>query len=190
MGRPTDSPKISRVTARIDIDTKKYLINTVKNTISIKQKQSAAQFWNCWKTYNRAWRSSTQSKRICRFPPVRSPRRRKHIKTCFPFSSTYLLKKWKEAAPSRERISRFPSRQLSKRQLQRKYYTTYINAPCEKWRCRSAKGIFPMLPSFKAWNFAIRLKLFYHMQSFKQTIARNKTLCYNAKEIKFSYAIR
>ena len=98
MGRPTDSPKISRVTARIDIDTKKYLINTVKNTISIKQKQSAAQFWNCWKTYNRAWRSSTQSKRICRFPPVRSPRRRKHIKTCFPFSSTYLLKKWKEAA--------------------------------------------------------------------------------------------
>ena len=44
MGRPTDSPKISRVTARIDIDTKKYLINTVKNTISIKHKQSAAQF--------------------------------------------------------------------------------------------------------------------------------------------------
>lgn len=44
MGRPTDSPKISRVTARIDIDTKKYLIKTVKNTISIKQKQSAAQF--------------------------------------------------------------------------------------------------------------------------------------------------
>lgn len=30
MGCPTDSPKISRVTARIDIDTKKYLINTVK----------------------------------------------------------------------------------------------------------------------------------------------------------------
>ena len=27
MGRPTDSPKISRVTARIDIDTKKYNIN-------------------------------------------------------------------------------------------------------------------------------------------------------------------
>lgn len=25
MGRPTDSPKISRVTARIDIDTKKIL---------------------------------------------------------------------------------------------------------------------------------------------------------------------
>ena len=44
MGCPTDSPKISRVTARIDIDTKKYLINTVKNTISIKQKQSVAQF--------------------------------------------------------------------------------------------------------------------------------------------------
>ena len=34
MGRPTDSPKISRVTARIDIDTKKYLINTKKHNIN------------------------------------------------------------------------------------------------------------------------------------------------------------
>ena len=45
MGRPTDSPKISRVTARIDIDTKKLLDQYCKKiTISIKQKQSAAQF--------------------------------------------------------------------------------------------------------------------------------------------------
>uniref|UniRef100_UPI004027DE3D hypothetical protein n=1 Tax=Candidatus Fimivicinus sp. TaxID=3056640 RepID=UPI004027DE3D len=42
------------------------------------------------------------------------------------------------------------------------FYHTGKASPCEKWRCRSAACIFPMLPSFKAGNFATRLKLFYH----------------------------
>ena len=44
MGRPTDSPKDSRVTARVDGKTKKYLTNIVKSTILTKQKACGAQF--------------------------------------------------------------------------------------------------------------------------------------------------
>ena len=44
MGSPTDSPKDSRVTARVDGKNQKYLTNIVKSTILIKQKACGVQF--------------------------------------------------------------------------------------------------------------------------------------------------